>query len=46
MPEPTTTPADEIRTMSRINALLDKLDPDARRRVVDWIWDRYSKDTE
>jgi hypothetical protein len=39
----TTTPADEVKALARIAAVLDKLDDPARRRAVDWLWERYSK---
>jgi hypothetical protein len=36
-----TTPADEVKTLTRIVAILDKLDPAAQERVVGWMADRY-----
>lgn len=39
--EPTTV-ADEIAAMRRIGAVLDKLDPAARDRVVTWLCRRYA----
>lgn len=40
-PDPTTA-TEEIKAMSRIVSTLDKLDLDARSRVVDWLHDRYN----
>lgn len=37
----TTTPADEIKAIARIIALLDKLDPGAQTRAVRYLTDRY-----
>lgn len=36
-----TSPADEIKALTRIVAILDKIDPAAQQRVVDWMGDRY-----
>lgn len=41
LPEPATTIADELAAMKRIAAVLDRLDPAAQGRVLQWLVDRY-----
>ena len=39
-----TTPADEVKAIARIAAILSKLDPRAQDRIASWVAERYPED--